>query len=96
MGLKPWCKDIRVPLFHAFKDILYCDNKDHVIVEKILIKAKEQHVDPPNGYVRYVVSLMGRKEAWAHAFRIDIPNHAQATNNTAEDAMEIFKERWTS
>ena len=81
-----------MPLFHAFKDTLYCDNKDDVTVENILIKAQE-HGDIPTAYVHYVTSLMDRKESWAHAFRKDIGNHAQATNNTAEAAMKVFKEK---
>ena len=85
-------KQSRPSLFLAVKKAMYTISEDEVCVEKIIEEA-DKHVVSPNNYVKYIANLVARKEEWALSFREGVPNLGKNTNNTAEAAMRVFKDK---
>ena len=50
------------------------------------------HARYPN-FRAYLENLYGRKESWAHCFREQLPVRGNHTNNYAEAAMRILKDK---
>ena len=85
-------KDFRVPLFTPIKEAVYSEDPSHLTLSYILSKVEGVPEIPPN-YTRYLEALLKRTSEWALYFRRSLPNCGKKTNNTAEVAMQVLKEK---
>ena len=70
---------------------MYSRSQEAVSVGNILLHCGTH--ETPDNYIKYITALIARREEWALAFRHDLPTNGKDTNNTAESAMRIFKEK---